>query len=80
MAALGYAGIALKEERTDIYFGKIAIVKKGTGTGRESKAREVMKRKEFTIVIDLNIGKASSKVLTCDLTEDYVKANASYRT
>jgi len=80
MAALGYAGIALKEERTDIYFGKIAIVKKGTGTGRESKARKVMRRKEFAIVIDLNIGKASSKVLTCDLTEDYVKTNASYET
>jgi glutamate N-acetyltransferase/amino-acid N-acetyltransferase len=80
MTALGYAGIALKEERTDIYFGKIAIVKKGTSAGRESKAREVMKRKEFTIVINLNIGKASSKVLTCDLTDDYVKINASYRT
>jgi glutamate N-acetyltransferase/amino-acid N-acetyltransferase len=80
MAALGYSGIPLKEERTDIYFGKIAIVKKGTDTGRESKAREVIKRKEFTIVIDLNIGKASAKVLTCDLTENYVKINASYRT
>lgn len=80
MAALGYAGIAIKEERTDIYFEKIAIVKKGTGAGREGKAREVMKRKEFAIVIDLNIGKASAKVLTCDLTEDYVKINASYRT
>jgi glutamate N-acetyltransferase/amino-acid N-acetyltransferase len=80
MTALGYAGIPLKEERTDIYFGKIAIVKKGTGAGREGKAREVIKRKEFTIVIDLNSGKASAKVLTCDLTEDYVKINASYRT
>jgi glutamate N-acetyltransferase/amino-acid N-acetyltransferase len=80
MAALGYAGITLKEERTDIYLGKIAILKKGIGTGREGKAREVMKRKEFSIVIDLNIGKAFVKVLTCDLTEDYVKINASYRT
>ncbi len=80
MAALGYSGIALKEERTDIYFGKIAIVKNGIGIGRESKAREVMKRKEVTIVIDLNLGKASAKVFTCDLTEDYVKINASYRT
>ena len=80
IAALGYAGITLKEERTDIYFDKIAIVKNGTGAGREGKAREVMKRKEFTILIDLNIGKASAKVLTCDLTEDYVKINASYRT
>jgi len=80
MAALGYSGIALREERTDIYFGKIAIVKKGTGTGRESKASNVIKRKEFTILIDLNIGKASAKVLTCDLTEDYVRINASYMT
>jgi glutamate N-acetyltransferase/amino-acid N-acetyltransferase len=80
MAALGHSGIALKEDRTDIYFGKIAIVKEGTDTGKERKAREIIKRKEFTIVIDLNIGKAYAKVLTCDLTEDYVKINASYRT
>jgi len=80
MAALGYSGITLKEERIDISFGKIPIVKKGTGTGRESKAREILKQQEFIIVIDLNIGKASAKVLTCDLTEDYVKINASYKT
>jgi glutamate N-acetyltransferase/amino-acid N-acetyltransferase len=80
MASLGYSGIALKEESVDIYFVKIAVVKKGTDTGRASKARVVMKRKEVPIMIDLNIGKASAKVLTCDLTEDYVKINASYLT
>lgn len=80
MAALGYSGIALKEEKIDIYFGKIAIVKKGIGTGREREAREVIKRKEFVIVVDLNLGQASAKVLTCDLTEDYVRVNASYLT
>jgi glutamate N-acetyltransferase/amino-acid N-acetyltransferase len=80
MTALGYADISLNEETTDIYFGKVPVVKKGKGAGREGKAREVMKRKEFSIVIDLNIGRASAKVLTCDLTEDYVKINASYRT
>jgi glutamate N-acetyltransferase/amino-acid N-acetyltransferase len=80
MTALGYADISLNEETTDIYFGKVPVVKKGKGAGREGKAREVMKRKEFSIVIDLNIGRASAKVLTCDLAEDYVKINASYRT
>lgn len=80
MAALGYSGIMLKEEKIDIYFGKIAIVKKGIGTGRVREARKVIKRKEFSIVVDLNLGQASAKVLTCDLTEDYVRVNASYLT
>jgi glutamate N-acetyltransferase/amino-acid N-acetyltransferase len=78
MAALGYSGITLKEEKIDIYFGKIAIVKKGIATGREREARKVIKRKEFAIVIDLKLGQASAKVLTCDFTEDYVRINASY--
>lgn len=80
MVALGYSGIALKEERTDIYFGRIAVVKQGTGTERERKAFEVMKKKELAIVIDLNLGKASARVFTCDLTGDYIKVNSSYRT
>jgi len=80
MAALGNSGIVLREERTDISFGKVSIVKKGMDTGRKSKALEVIKRKEFTVLIDLRIGKASAKVLTCDLTEDYVRINASYMT
>jgi glutamate N-acetyltransferase/amino-acid N-acetyltransferase len=80
MAALGYSGIAIKEENIDIYFGKIKIVHKGTGTGKDEKAAEILKGKELKITINLNLGRSFAKVLTCDLTEQYIKENKSYRT
>lgn len=80
MAALGYSGIAIKEEKVDIYFGKVKIVNKGIGTGRDEKTRKILKEKEIRIIIDLNLGKSSTKVLTCDLTEEYIRENKAYRT
>ncbi|MCL5023192.1 MAG: bifunctional glutamate N-acetyltransferase/amino-acid acetyltransferase ArgJ [Nitrospirae bacterium] len=80
MAALGYARIGLEEERTDVYFGKVKVARNGIATGKDREAAEVLKGKEIRITADLHIGSASSKVLTCDLTEGYVKINAQYRT
>lgn len=80
MAAIGYSGIAIKEEKTDIYLDGLKIVNQGMGVGKDSEANERLKGKEVKIVIDLHLGKGSAKVLTCDLTEDYVKINAEYRT
>jgi len=80
MAALGYSGSMIREEKTDIYFGTIKVVHAGTATGTDNKAAHYLKRKDISITIDLKIGKASSYVYTCDLTEEYVKINAAYRT
>ncbi len=80
MAALGYSGADIREEKTDIYFGKVHVVHKGTATGRDEKAARVLKKNDIKIVIDLHIGGSAAKVLTCDLTEDYVRVNAEYRT
>jgi glutamate N-acetyltransferase / amino-acid N-acetyltransferase len=46
----------------------------------EAKAREILLKSEFIINIDLGIGEENSTWWTCDLTEDYVKINAEYRT
>lgn len=80
MAALGYSGVTIKEEKIDIYLNGLRIVTKGLGTGRDKEANEKLKSKEIKIVVDLNLGKGTAKVLTCDLTEAYVKINAEYRT
>jgi glutamate N-acetyltransferase / amino-acid N-acetyltransferase len=80
MAAIGYSGIDMKEERVDIYFGRVKAVDKGLTTGRDRAAAKVLKGNHIKIVIDLHIGKASAKVLTCDMTEEYIKVNADYRT
>jgi glutamate N-acetyltransferase/amino-acid N-acetyltransferase len=80
MAALGYSGTAIKEDKIDIYFGKVKIVDKGIGTGKDEKAAEILKGKEIRILINLNLGTSTAKVLTCDLTEQYIRENKAYRT
>ncbi len=80
MAALGYSGIRIIEGKTDIYLNNLKIVEGGLGTSKDKEANERLKNKEISIRVNLNIGNGSAKVLTCDLTEDYVKINAEYRT
>jgi glutamate N-acetyltransferase/amino-acid N-acetyltransferase len=80
LAALGYSGIDMKEEKTDIYLNGLLVAKKGLATGIDKKANESMKSNKLNILIDLHLGKGNAKVLTCDLTADYVKINAEYRT
>jgi glutamate N-acetyltransferase / amino-acid N-acetyltransferase len=80
MAALGYSGVMMKEEKVDIYFGKVAVVRRGLSAGKDREAGEILKGKKVGILIDLHVGKASAKILTCDITEDYIRINAEYRT
>jgi glutamate N-acetyltransferase / amino-acid N-acetyltransferase len=80
MAALGYAGISLVEEKVDIYFGKIKVVRKGLSNGMDKEAGRILRGREIPIIIDLHMGKSSAKVMTCDLTEKYIRVNATYRT
>lgn len=80
MAAIGYSGIIIKEDKTDIYFGNVRVVKDGISTGKDGEAAEVLRERDIKITVDLHLGKGSSSVLTCDLTEDYVRINAEYRT
>jgi glutamate N-acetyltransferase/amino-acid N-acetyltransferase len=81
MAAIGYSGIEFDEKKVSIHLGNIRVVKKGIGTGKDSEANTYLKNNnEVKILIILNRGKASAKVLTCDLTEEYVRVNAAYRT
>lgn len=81
MAALGRSGIAINPSKTDIAINGVIVVKNGLSTGKDAEAQALMKSKaEIALTIDLHMGKACGKVLTCDLTEDYVKINAEYRT
>jgi len=82
MAALGRADIVMDEEKVDIWVNDILIVSAGLGKGQEAekKATEIMVRKEYTITIDLCQGDFEDRIITCDLTHEYVSINASYRT
>jgi glutamate N-acetyltransferase/amino-acid N-acetyltransferase len=80
MAALGYSGIGFAEEKTDIYIGKVNVVRRGLSNGKDEEANKVLKAKDIRIIIDLHLGRSSARVLTCDLTEEYIRVNATYRT
>ncbi len=82
MAALGRADIVMDEEKVDIWVNDILIVSAGLGKGQEGEknAAEIMVRKEYTITINLHQGDFEDRIITCDLTHEYVSINASYRT
>ncbi len=82
LAAAGKSGVRFDPASVSIWFEDVQVVKQGLGTGQEAErvAAEVMRRPEYRIRIDLGSGSASWWVLTCDLTVDYIKINADYRT
>jgi len=81
MAALGCSGVEMDEARTDIYIGKAKLVEKGLGLGKHADrdATLALKQRDVQIVIDLHKGKGSAIVWTCDMSYEYVKINAAYR-
>ena len=81
MAAIGRAGVPIAEDRIGIFYGDIPVVRRGIGLGQaaESRANTVLKQCEFTLIVHLGQGRSSAIVWTSDLSLDYVKINASYR-
>lgn len=82
LAAVGYAGIDdLDTEQVDVYLDDVMICQNGgvAPSYTEAAGKEVMSRPEITIHIDLARGDAEDTVYTCDLSYDYVKINADYR-
>ncbi|MBW2076301.1 MAG: bifunctional glutamate N-acetyltransferase/amino-acid acetyltransferase ArgJ [Deltaproteobacteria bacterium] len=81
MAALGRAGIEIEEHKVQILISGIKIVDSGTMVGAEAEkaASEKMRGQEVTITIHLNQGRWKDRMITCDLTYDYIRINADYR-
>jgi glutamate N-acetyltransferase / amino-acid N-acetyltransferase len=82
LAAVGYAGIAnLDANLIDLFLDDVHVVVHG---GRhpgyaEADGQRVMKQDEITVRVDLHRGQAHAIVWTCDLSTEYVKINADYR-
>jgi glutamate N-acetyltransferase/amino-acid N-acetyltransferase len=82
LAAIGYAGIDdLDVSKLNLYLDDVWVAKDG---GRhpdyqESDGQRVMKQSEITISVKLARGSAAATVWTCDLSTEYVKINADYR-
>ncbi|KWT82074.1 bifunctional glutamate N-acetyltransferase/amino-acid acetyltransferase ArgJ [Candidatus Magnetominusculus xianensis] len=80
IAAAGHAGVHFDPNAVDIFFGSVRVVKNGLTTNKDAEAAGQLKADTVTITINFRMGKASAQVLSCDLTEEYIKINAEYRT
>jgi len=82
LCAAGYAGVPLQPDRIVISLNGAILFKNGTPTRNASMdaLRRKMKEKNILIAIDLDNGRESTEVYTCDLSYDYVRINAEYTT
>jgi len=82
VCAVGYAGAAVNINTLDLAIGDVLIGKAGMSTGRESEkqAAQVMKQEEFSVTLDLHIGRGTAHVVTSDLSVGYVRFNSAYTT
>lgn len=84
LCALGYAGVAFDPEKIELFFtgksGRIEIFKDGVAMDySEEEATKILSDAEVTVEVDMKMGDASATAWGCDLTYDYVKINADYR-
>lgn len=82
LAAIGAAGVDdLDVARVQVWLGDLAIVRDGARHPdyREEQGKAVMAQAEIPIEVDLGRGEAAQTIWTCDLSYDYVRINADYR-
>jgi len=78
--AAGYAGAKFDPDRVEIAYDGIKAAKNGMGcqdAKGEARLRKIAAKKEFSVSVDLRIGKGEARLLTTDLTEEYVRLNLS---
>ncbi len=84
LCALGYSGVQFDPENVDLYFqsksGRIHIYGEGIAKDySEEEATKILSDEEVTIYVDMHMGNAEATAWGCDLSYDYVKINADYR-
>lgn len=84
LCAMGYSGAQFDPEKVDLFFesaaGKLQIIKDGVALDySEEEATRILSEPEVTAIADVKMGDASATAWGCDLTLDYVKINADYR-
>ena len=84
LCAMGYSGAQFDPEKVDLFFesaaGSMQIIKDGVALDySEEEATKILSEPEVTAIADVKMGDASATAWGCDLTFDYVKINADYR-
>jgi glutamate N-acetyltransferase/amino-acid N-acetyltransferase len=79
--AVGKAGEPADRDKLSIWFGGIRVAHKGARDPHydEAKVSAAMKKPEIALKVALGLGKGRDRVLTCDLTKEYVAINGDYR-
>ena len=79
--AVGKAGEPADRDKLSIWFGGIRVAHKGLRDPAydEAKVSAVMKEAKISLKVSLGLGRARDRVLTCDLTKDYVAITGDYR-
>lgn len=81
LAAVGYAGVEFSPENVDIFLGHLPVMLDSSPVAfDEEEMADIMAQEEIVITVDLHDGQASGRAWGCDLSYDYVKINALYRT
>src|SRR5262249_28180467 len=81
VCAAGTAGVALDPDRVDVTIGGVAVSRRGRPVpGALGRARRRMARREFRVQLALGRGRGRGRMLTSDLTVEYVHFNAAYTT
>lgn len=81
-AAVGYSGAAVDQTKLSLRFDDVVMAQNGIFTGGDAEARgtEILKKAEFTVTVELGLGKGTATIYTSDLSHEYVSINADYRT
>lgn len=84
LCALGYSGVSFDPDRVDLWFesreGKAKVYSQGSPVPySEEEATRILSAPEVTVVADMHMGDAQATAWGCDLSYDYVKINADYR-
>lgn len=84
LCAMGYSGAQFDPEKVDLYFesaaGKIKLIENGVALPySEEEATGILSEPAVTAIADIKMGEASATAWGCDLSYDYVKINADYR-
>ncbi len=84
LCAMGYSGVEFNPERVDLFFespaGRLQIIENGVAVDySEEEASRILSQPEVTALADVKMGEAEATAWGCDLTYDYVKINADYR-
>lgn len=81
ICAAGYSGADFDPDKVKIYLGDLQVGDYGRGIDfSEEQAKEILSNSEIILKVDLQSGSSQATAWTCDLTFDYIKINASYRT